>query len=176
MKWLKRIAFTLVVVVALLFLIGLLLPSGFKVQRSTQIAAPPEKIYALIVDPRQWKNWTVWNRRDPAMTMTYAGPDSGAGAKWTWQSKTEGNGEMTFTAAVPGQRIDYSLTFPDFGMTSRGQLRLEPDGAGTRVTWTNEGDMGTNPIDRYFGLLMDRMVGPDFEAGLANLKSLAERG
>jgi uncharacterized protein YndB with AHSA1/START domain len=176
MRWLKRIAFTLVAIVALLLLIGLLLPSGFKVQRSILIAAPAAKIYPLIADPRQWKNWGVWNRRDPAMAMTYAGADSGAGAKWSWQSKTEGNGEMEFMAAVPDERIDYVLTFPEFGMSSRGQLRLEPEGAATRVTWTNEGDMGANPINRYFALMMDRMVGPDFEAGLANLKGLAEKG
>jgi len=110
------------------------------------------------------------------MAMTYAGADSGAGAKWSWQSKTEGNGEMEFMAAVPDERIDYVLTFPEFGMSSRGQLRLEPEGAATRVTWTNEGDMGANPINRYFALMVDRMVGPDFEAGLANLKGLAEKG
>lgn len=176
MKWLKRVAFTLVAIVALLLVIGLLLPSGFKIQRSVLIAAPPAKIYPLIVDPRQWKNWTVWNRRDPAMTMNYSGAESGAGAKWSWQSKTEGNGEMEFTMALPNERIDYSLSFPDFGMASRGQLRLEPEGSGTRVTWTNEGDMGANPVNRYFGLLMDRMVGPDFEGGLVNLKALAEKG
>ena len=70
MKWLKRIAFAVVAVIALLLVIGLLLPSGFKVQRSVQVAAPASKIYPLIVDPRQWKQWTVWNRRDPAMQMS----------------------------------------------------------------------------------------------------------
>ena len=83
---------------------------------------------------------------------------------------------MEFTAAVPNERLDYTLSFPEFGMTSRGQLLLVPEGAGTRVTWTNEGDMGGSPVNRYFGLLMDRMVGPDFEAGLSNLKGLAEKG
>jgi hypothetical protein len=61
-------------------------------------------------------------------------------------------------------------------MSSRGILLLAPDGSGTRVTWTNEGDMGSSPINRYFGLMMDSMVGPDFDAGLRNLKALAERG
>jgi uncharacterized protein YndB with AHSA1/START domain len=176
MKWLKRIAFALVAVVALLLVIGLLLPSGFKVQRSVQIAAPASKVYPMIADPRQWNKWTVWNRRDPAMQVKYSGAESGVAAKWSWQSKTEGNGEMEFIAAVPNERIDYTLAFPEMGMTSRGQVLLVPEGAGTRVTWTNEGDMGSNPINRYFGLLMDRMVGPDFEGGLANLKGLAEKG
>jgi uncharacterized protein YndB with AHSA1/START domain len=176
MKWLKRVVVAVVGLVALLLVIGLLLPSGFKVQRSMQIAAPPAKVYPLIADPRQWKNWSVWNQRDPAMQMQYSGADSGAGAKWSWQSKTEGNGAMEFTAAVPNERIVYALSFPDMGMTSRGELQLVPEDTGTRVTWTNEGDMGGNPINRYFGVMMDSLVGPDFEAGLNNLKAAAERG
>ena len=175
MKWLKRVVVAVVGLVALLLVIGLLLPSGFKVQRSVQVAAPPAKVYPLIADPRQWKNWSVWNQRDLAMQMQYSGADSGAGAKWSWQSKTEGNGMMEFTAAVPTERIVYALSFPDMGMTSRGELQLVPEGTGTRVTWTNEGDMGGNPINRYFGVMMDSMVGPDFEAGLNNLKTAAER-
>jgi carbon monoxide dehydrogenase subunit G len=76
---------------------------------------------------------------------------------------------------VPNEKIVYTLHFPEFGMRSTGQLRLEPTGNATRVTWSNEGDVGANPVNRYFALMMDRMVGPDFEAGLANLKSLAEK-
>lgn len=175
MKWFGRIALGLLAAVGLLLGIGMLLPSGFKVQRQVEMAAAPERIYPLIVDPREWKRWTVWNRRDPAMTMEYGGAPSGTGARWAWKSATEGNGEMQFTGAVPAERIDYALTFPDMGMRSNGQLRLEPTARGTRVTWTNEGEMGSNPVNRYFGLFMDRLVGPDFEGGLQNLKALVER-
>jgi len=175
MKWLKRILLTLVALVALVLIVGTVLPSGFKVQRSIVISAPPDRIFPLLADPREWKRWAVWNQRDPAMKVEYSGAPSGAGARWNWQSKTEGNGAMEFTAAVPYKHVDYTLSFPDFGMNSRGVLTLVPDGAGTRVVWTNEGDMGKNPLNRYFGLMMDSMVGPDFEAGLSNLKTLAER-
>jgi uncharacterized protein YndB with AHSA1/START domain len=175
MKWLKRAVLAVTAVIVLLLGIGLVLPSGFKVQRSVVINAPASKVYPLIADPRQWKQWAVWNRRDPAMQMQYSGAESGTGAKWEWQSKTEGNGAMEFTAAVPNKHVDYMLSFPDLGMSSRGELRLMAEGPGTRVTWTNEGDMGNNPVNRYFGLVMDRLVGPDFEAGLGNLKTLAER-
>jgi len=176
MKWLRRVLVAVVAVVALIWVIGLLLPSGFRVQRVVVIAAPPAKVYPLIADPRAWKRWAVWNQRDPAMQLQYSGAESGTGAKWSWQSKTEGSGTMEFTAAVPNESVMYTLSFPDSGMTSHGELRLAPDGAGTRITWTNEGEMGGSPITRYFGLLMDGMVGPDFAAGLANLKALAERG
>ena len=174
MKWFGRIALALVAVIGLLLAVGMLLPSGFKVQRSVEMAATPDRIYPLIADPREWKRWSVWNRRDPSMTMQYSGPPSGSGARWAWKSASEGNGEMEFTAAVANERVDYALSFPDMGMRSSGQLRLEPAGAGTRVTWTNEGDMGANPVNRYFGLFMDRLVGPDFEGGLKNLKTIVE--
>jgi len=175
MKWLKRIVLGVVLLVAILLAVGMLLPSGFKVQRSVEIAAPPSKIFPLIASPREWKNWSVWNRRDPAMKVEYSGPESGAGATWSWQSKSEGDGTMEFTAAIPDQRVDYALHFPEFDMRSKGQLQLQASGAGTRVTWTNEGNVGNNPVNRYFAVMMDSMVGPDFQAGLANLKELAER-
>ena len=175
MRWAKRTALALVAIVVLLLGIGLILPSTFKVQRSIDVAAALDRIYPLIADPREWKKWSAWNARDPAMQIVYSGPPSGSGAKWSWQSKSEGTGEMTFTAAVPNEHVGYALYFPDFGMRSAGELQLQPIGPGTRVTWTNEGDVGANPINRYFAQAMDRLVGPDFEAGLKSLKAIAER-
>lgn len=174
MKTLVRVIGALVAVVVLLVLAGFALPSHFKVQRSIDIAAPAAQVYPLIATTAEWKRWTVWNRRDPAMAITYDGPPGGAGARWSWRSASEGNGEMEFTAAVPDQQLAYVLSFPDMGMRSQGLLLLAPTAGGVRVTWTNEGEMGANPINRWFGLFMDRLVGPDFEAGLANLKQLAE--
>lgn len=176
MKWLVRVVIGVAIVIVGLLAIGLVLPSHFRVERSVQINAPADKVFAHLVDPREWKRWTVWNQRDPAMKIEYGGPKSGAGARWSWQSKSEGNGEMEFTEALPGQRLGYRLSFPDMGMQSAGLLTIAPAASGVRVSWTNEGEMGNNPINRWFGLMMDRMVGPDFEAGLANLKRLAESG
>lgn len=171
-KWLLIVIASLAV---LLTLAGFLLPSKFRVERSTEIRAPAEKVYALIQDPREWARWTVWNQRDPNMKMSYAGAPAGQGAKWSWQSPSEGNGAMEFTRAEPGRLVEYRLSFPDFGMTSTGVLTLTAGVTGTRVSWSNEGDMGANPYLHYFALLMDRMVGPDFEQGLARLKMLAEK-
>lgn len=174
MKWLKRAVAALIGLVALVVVIGMFLPAGFQVERSLLIAAPPEKIWALLEDPRQWKRWTVWNQRDPAMAVSYGGPPSGAGARWSWQSSTEGNGEMEFTEAVAPTRLGYRLAFPDVGMTSTGEITLTPEAGGVRVRWTNAGRVGRSPIDRWFALAMDALVGPDFEAGLANLRRLVE--
>jgi uncharacterized protein YndB with AHSA1/START domain len=174
MKWVKRILIGVIALLLLFAAISLALPSQFRVERSVAIAAPAEKVYPLIASPAQWKRWSAWNQRDPKMQIEYAGPAAGTGARWSWRSETEGNGTMEFTEAVPGQRLAYRLTFADFGMQSTGLLRIEPQGGGVRVSWSNEGDMGASPVNRWFGLFMDRLVGPDFESGLTNLKRLAE--
>lgn len=162
-------------IVAALYFGGMLLSPKFVVARSVSVQAPPDKVYPLIASPRQWKQWSVWNQRDPAMEITYDGPESGPGAKWTWKSKSQGDGAMTFREAVAPQRVAYELYFPDFGTTSTGDFVLKPEGAATRVTWTMNGDMGHNPMFRWMALFADSMVGRDFEDGLAGLKRLAEK-
>jgi uncharacterized protein YndB with AHSA1/START domain len=175
MRWLIRIAAGLVVVVLLVVLGGVFVPDTWRVERSAVIDAPPERIYPLVAAPRRWQEWAMWNRRDPAMATTFFGPAQGAGAGWQWDSKTEGRGRMTLLSADPARGFTYSLYFPDYGTTSTGDIRFEAQGGSTKVTWTNAGSIGRNPLLHYMAHFMDRMVGPDFEAGLANLKTLAER-
>jgi uncharacterized protein YndB with AHSA1/START domain len=174
----KIVQWTLAVIGAIalaLVAAGIFMPSKFSVQRSIAINAPPKKIYDLVVEPRQWPRWSAWNQRDPQMKITYKGPPFGMGARWEWASKTEGAGNMELTRVEPDRAVEYSLFMPDFGMRSTGAFRLEPEGAATKVTWIIAGDVGGNPLKHYLVLTMDRMVGPDFEAGLANLKALAEK-
>ena len=154
--------------------VGFFLPATFEVTRSVVIDAPEARIYDDIVDPRIWKKWSVWTRRDPQMDIAYAGPPFGQGAKWSWKSKSEGTGSMEFVRVEPNKRIEYTLSFPDFGMKSAGDFTFEERNGATHVTWTNAGDMGGNPLKHYLAVAMDRMVGPDFEGGLANLKAVAE--
>lgn len=170
-----RIIVALFFSIALLLAIGLLLPRKYSVERSVEIAAPPAKIFPFIEDPRAWTKWTVWQQRDPQMKLTYRGPEKGQGAGWSWDSQTEGKGSMEFTRVEAPRLLEYSLVFPEFKMSSAGKLELAPSGGNTKVTWTNAGDLGGNPISRYFGLVMDSMVGKDFRAGLDNLKALAEK-
>lgn len=175
MKALKVLLIAAVVLLAVLVGGGLLLSPKFAVSRSVTVNAPPEKIYALIADPRAWQQWSAWNRRDPQMAIEFSGPASGAGAVWAWKSKSQGDGRMTFTSAEPPKRLGYELFFPDFGTTSTGDFRLDANGGATQVTWAMNGDMGANPLYRWMGLFMDKMVGPDFDTGLANLKAQAEK-
>jgi uncharacterized protein YndB with AHSA1/START domain len=172
LKWLVG---GLIVILALLFLGGSLLSPKFTVARSVTMQASAEKIYPLIANPRTWKQWSIWNRRDPNMQITYEGPESGDGAKWIWKSASQGDGAMTFMQAAPPNKLGYELYFPDFGTTSTGSFALEPQGAQTKVTWTMNGDMGTNPLYRWIALFADSMVGKDFDEGLQNLKQLAEK-
>jgi uncharacterized protein YndB with AHSA1/START domain len=155
--------------------VGFFLPAAFLVQRSIVIDAPADRLYDYIVEPKEWTRWSVWTKRDPKMDITYAGPPFGQGARWSWKSATEGSGSMEFTRVEPNRRVEYSLVFADFGMRSTGEFRIEPGPSGTRVTWTNAGDVGTNPLKHYLAAAMDRLVGPDFQAGLENLKALAEK-
>jgi hypothetical protein len=175
MKLLARLLVGLVGLVALLAVIGLLLPGHYHVRRSTFISAPPAAIFPNIRDLKAWPKWGVWFERDPAMTIAYSPATAGVGAWSEWKSKSQGNGRMTVTAEEPPSRFDYRLEFPDEGMVSNGSLSLAPSGDGsTRVTAEIEGDLGRNPVNRWFGLFMDKMLGPDFEGGLANLKRISE--
>ena len=174
----KIIQWTLAVVGILALAIvgvGILLPSKFDVRRSIEIAAPPGKVYDLVADPRHWARWSAWNKRDPKMEVTYSGQPFGQGARWAWKSASEGSGSMEFVKVEPNRRIEYTLHFPDFNMRSGGEWVFEPAAAGTRVTWNNAGDVGANPLKHYLAASMDRLVGPDFEQGLAGLKALAEK-
>jgi uncharacterized protein YndB with AHSA1/START domain len=171
-KWL---AIVVVAIAVVLVGGGYILSPTFSVTRSVVIAAPADKVYALVADPRAWKQWSVWNQRDPAMKIEYSGPESGAGAVWAWHSASEGDGRMSFTAAEPGRLVAFDLYFPDFGTTSKGALQFTPEGNGTRVSWTMNGDFGSNPLMHWFALLADRITGHDFDAGLANLKAIAEK-
>ncbi|HJV60056.1 MAG TPA: SRPBCC family protein [Albitalea sp.] len=175
MKVLKWILIVVLALLAVLVIGGYLLSPKFTVSRSITINAPADKVYALVADPRAWRRWSVWTQRDPAMQIDYSGPASGTGARWAWRSKSEGNGSMTFTATEPARRVAFELAFADFGSVSTGELEFVPDGNATRVTWRMDGDTGGNPLFRWIALNADRMVGKDFEAGLARLKAVAEK-
>lgn len=171
LQWALAIVGAIVLIVVL---VGFVLPSKYTVERSIEISAPARTIYDHIVEPKQWTKWSVWTKRDPQMRITYSGPPFGMGARWSWVSKSEGTGSMQLTRVEPDKRVEYALSFPDFGMKSEGSLAIEPAGERMKVTWTNSGDVGPNPLKRYLAVMMDRMVGPDFEAGLANLKAVVE--
>ena len=174
MATLKKIVIGFAGLIIGLLIIGLFLPKQYNVERSIFINAEPQHIYTDVVDLREWKNWGVWFKRDPNMVLHYSGPDRAIGMRSTWESDTEGNGEMEITHLEFNKKVVYSLYFPEFDMGSVGEIELEPTPDGTLVTWRDKGEVGNNPIDRYFVLIMDELIGPDFEMGLENLKTIVE--
>jgi hypothetical protein len=159
--------------VVLLVLVAFLFPRSYHVERSAVLNASPEEIQTQIADLRAWKVWGIWQQRDPNMTLTYSDSTTGVGAWSAWVSEKEGSGKMTITEQTPSA-VKYLLEFPDFGTSSIGSFTLAPEGDATRVTWIDEGDLGMNPMNRWFGLFMEKLIGPDFEASLENLKKLVE--
>ncbi len=175
MKLLLRILGGLAVLVFLLVAVAFFLPRKYSVERSIVINARPEVVFAQVADLRAWKNWGAWQERDPAMKMTFSDPSTGVGAWSAWESKSEGNGKMTLTEIEAAKRVVYRLEFPDMGTSSIGSMALQPADKGVKVVWVDAGDLGMNPMFRWFGLFVDRMLGPDFEQGLRKMKSLAEK-
>jgi Polyketide cyclase / dehydrase and lipid transport len=173
---LKKILIGIAAIAVLLVAIAFALPRQFKVEREVAMNATPAVIYPLIATPKYWPEWGVWSKRDRTMVTTFSGAASGKGAKWAWKSKAEGDGEMEFIAEEPLKSLTYQLKFPDFSSAIMGTLIITPLGDNvSKVTWKSEGDLGNNPIARYFGLMMDKMLGADFVASLDGLKALAEK-
>jgi hypothetical protein len=174
MKVLLKILAAVAALVVAAVIVAFFLPRKYRVERATVIQAKAETVFPQLADLRAWKNWSAWHERDPQMKVSFSDKSTGVGAWSSWQSKTEGNGKMTITGAEPGKQVRYALEFPDFGMTSTGSMVLSPVDKGVRLTWADEGDLGMNPMNRWMGLFLDRMIGPDFEKGLAKLKANIE--
>jgi hypothetical protein len=145
----------------------------FENSRSLSIAAPVEAVRALVADFHAWTRWSPWEHLDADLQRTYAGPDEGVGARYAWAGKKAGSGSMVITAATP-ERIDIDLDFEKpFKANNKVVFRFERAGDATRVTWTMSGTR--NVLLAILGpLVLDRMIGKDFEKGLAQLKALAE--
>jgi hypothetical protein len=164
--------------IALVLLVGLFLPRTYRVVRTVEVRAEPQVVYADLATLRQWPEWTVWNKEmDPTAEFEYWGPESGVGAGYRWKGATLGQGELKLTAADPDRGVHYALSFEGGAMQSVGRIEWEKAGTNRlQVTWSDEGDLGRSPVNRYFGLLLDSMIGAQFEQGLARLKARAESG
>lgn len=174
-KAIKVILSVVIVVVVAFVGIGLLLPNAYHVERSIVIAADTPTIHALVGDLKRWPEWTPWQEADPSIRIVQGTTTSGAGAQQSWTGDS-GSGELTITQSSPDTGIRYDLSFDEGAFQSEAALLYSPEGAATRVTWQMSGDAGMNIVGRYFGVMMDRMVGPMFESGLEKLKATAEKG
>lgn len=173
MKTLKITGIVLLVLVVLFFGIAIFLPSEVHVERALVIPASSEIVFNQINDLRHWKEWSPWHQIDPDMKIMYRNHLAGEGASCIWESEKVGSGELTITKSLPYDYIETELNFMDQS-TATGYYRFETVKEGTQVTWGFESDMGDGPFAKYMGLMMDSMIGSDFEQGLQNLKARVE--
>lgn len=149
----------------------------FTVQRSASIDAPPARIYDQIADFHNWTTWSPWENLDPELKRTHSGASSGAGAAYAWSGNRKvGQGRMEITGVTEPSMVQIDLVFEKpWKAQSDTVFSIEPEGSGSRVTWsmTSRKTLMTKAMGIFKS--MDKMVGPDFEKGLAQLKATTER-
>ena len=175
MRILRNILIGLVGLIAVLAVIGLFLPRQVIVERDIVIDAAPEAVFPHVSSLQAFAEWSPWGDYDPDMQVTYSGPEVGVGNVMVWTSDhpNVGNGRQEIIEAIENERIRTALNF-DGMPPSEAWWRLEADGEATRVVWGLDADMGGNPINRWFGLLLDGFVGADYERGLSQLQTAVE--
>lgn len=153
-------------------------PAEYHVERSATVAATPAAVYGEIADFHAWDAWSPWERMDPAMQKIFEGAHSGQGAVYRWSGNDKvGEGRMTITDAEPGERVAIDLEFiKPFASRSETVFALEPAAEGTRVTWAMDGHNDFLGKAMCVFMDMDKLIGGDFERGLASLDSLARAG
>ena len=173
---LKIIAIIVTVLIAGVLIFAATKPDTFRVQRATSIKAPPEKVFALINDFNRWGAWSPWEKKDPAMKRTFGATTSGKGATYAWEgNKDVGQGRMEIAESIPASKVALKLDFlKPFEAHNTVEFTLDSRGDTTNVTWVMQGPTPYFAKIIHVFINMDSMVGKDFEAGLANLKSAAE--
>ena len=172
----KIIGIVVVVLIACVLAFAATKPDSFRVQRTATIKAPPEKIFAQINDLKTWQTWSPYEKKDPAMKRTLSGAPAGKGAVYEWAGNKEvGKGRMEIADTTPPSKVQIKLDFIEpFEAHNTAEFDLQGKGDGTDVTWALYGP--STFVTKLLSLFidMDKMIGHDFEIGLANLKALAE--
>jgi carbon monoxide dehydrogenase subunit G len=173
----KAIGIIVVLLIAAVLAFAATKPDSFRVQRAASIKAPPEKIFPFINDLRNFGAWSPYEKKDPAMKRSFSGPASGKGAVYEWDGdKNVGQGRMEIADTAPPSKVTIKLDFVrPFEAHNLVEFTLAPKGDATDVTWAMQGPTPYVAKLMHVFFDMDSMVGKDFEAGLANLKSLAEK-
>jgi uncharacterized protein YndB with AHSA1/START domain len=171
-----KILIGVAVLIVVFVIIIAMRPSQFSISRSATMAAPPELVFEQVNDFHKWAAWSPWEKKDPAMKRTYDGPPAGIGSIYRWVgNKDVGEGGMTITESRPSDLIRIRLEFlKPMQATHQAEFTFRPKGEKTNVTWTMTGKH--NFMGKAFCMFMnmDKLVGPDFEQGLAGMKSVVE--
>jgi uncharacterized protein YndB with AHSA1/START domain len=171
------VAVVLAVAIAVVLILAATKPDRFAIQREITVRAPAEKVFPFINDFHQWTAWSPWEHRDPALKRSYSGADSGKGAVYGWEgNKNVGSGRMEIRESTVPSKIVIQLDFlKPFEAHNTAEFTMLPQGDGTHVIWRMHGPSPfINKVMQVF-MSFDKMVGKDFEAGLASLKNAAEK-
>lgn len=176
----KLLLSALIVLLAFVFG-GFLLPKDYHIERSILINQPPSVVFTLLNSYKSFNQWSPWAARDPDAQFSFSGPESGVGSKMSWSGdpRLSGEGWQQITTSSPYSRIEVHLDFGEQGVADSFFMITE-DGAGSMVTWGFDTDVTSGKgmlgqlMGKYFGLMLDRWVGADYEQGLASFKAWAE--
>lgn len=175
MSVLAIVGLVVVGVIALVLILAAMKPSAFKYERSTTINASADRIAPLVNNFHEWARWSPWEKLDADLKRGYSGAESGTGAAYTWDGKKAGAGRMEITNAQSSGtdiNLDFERPFKAHNIT---KFRFLPTDSSTRVIWTMEGqNIFMGKVMSVF-VSMDKMIGKDFEAGLASMKTIAEQ-
>lgn len=178
MKFLRILIGIIVVLAIIIVGGGLFLPKTYSVNRSVVINAPDSVIYKNIADFSEFYKWNPWAKMEPTAKTTFSGTAGQPGHVYAWVGKETGSGEMKILTVEPNKQVDIDLFFKEpFESHADTKFGIQPDGSGNKVTWTMSGE--NNLISKWMCLVMggmDKMIGKDFESGLANLKEKSEKG
>jgi uncharacterized protein YndB with AHSA1/START domain len=170
------VAAAIALAVVIVLILAIRKPDAFRVQRVATIKAPAESIFSLINDFHRWASWSPWEKKDPAMKRTFGGAGSGKGAVYAWDgNKNVGSGRMEILdTSVPSKIVIKLDFFKPFEGHNTAEFTMLPQGGATNISWVMQGPVPFIGKLMHVFMNMDRMIGKDFEAGLANLKKLAE--
>jgi hypothetical protein len=170
----KKLLFVLVALVIGFVGGAYLIDSEVQVTRSVVIAAPAAEIHPWVDDFKRFDEWATFDDQDPDLVYHWNEQTGGVGASRSWDSEAMGNGGQTITKSVVDEGVWMDLHFEGFDDPAKIAITFQQVDGGTEVTWTDDLDMGNNPVFRWMGLAMDGMLGATFEESLANLKTEVE--
>jgi len=170
-----RLILGIALLLLLLVIVAFALPRHITVARSMVINAPESDVFPYVNSLKRFNEWSPWAARDPETKYVFSGPEEGVGAHMEWRSNNSdvGSGVQEIIESQPNSLVRVSLDFGDMGKAN-ASYQLQPSAAGTRIVWVFDTNVGNNPVQRWMGLLFDRWVGQDYEAGLERLKNLVE--
>jgi len=173
---LKKVLVGIVVVIGVFLVVVAMQPSEFRIARSAAMSAPAAVVFAQVNDFHKWEAWSPWEKLDPAMKRRFDGAASGTGAVYGWTGNSEvGEGRMTITESRPGELVRIRLEFlKPFEAASTAEFAFKAEGDKTAVTWSMEGKNSFICKAVSLFMNMDKMLGGEFEKGLAQMKSVVE--